>query len=74
MNGGRRGVERDISGIQPEADVDPGWVPDRERLIVTGEKERQVGPAGDDRRFLTAQAGHAFVPDDGRVARWLGRV
>ena len=68
------GVERDISGIQPEADVDPGRVPDRERLIVTGEKERQVGPAGDDRRFLTAQAGHAFVPDDGRVARWLGRV
>ena len=48
------GVERGISGTQPEADVDPGWVPDRERLIVTGEKERQVGPAGDDRRFQTA--------------------
>ena len=48
------GVERGISGTQPEADMDPGRVPDRERLIVTEEKERQVGPAGDDRRFLTA--------------------
>ena len=65
------GVERGIFGAHLEAEVDAGRIPDGERPIASGEKDRQVGLAGDDRRFLRALAFHLLVPDDGRVARWL---
>jgi hypothetical protein len=69
-----QGVQRGITSALLEAGMDAGRVPDGERLIAAGEKYRQVGPAGDDRRFLRALAAHLLVPDDRQVSRWLGCV
>ena len=57
-----------------KADMDTGRISDGERLIVPTAYFDQVGPAGDNRRFLLTLAEHAFVPDDRRVTHWLSGI